>query len=105
VSDTGRALERYRALAYALDARWRVPGLGVRFGWDAVIGLFPGFGDALAGLLGGYGLFVGWRLGAPAVVLARMLLNLVVETVVGSIPVAGRPSECGTARPLACASP
>ena len=89
MADTARALERYRALAHALDARWRMPLLGVRFGWDAVIGLVPGLGDALAGLLGSYGLYVGWRLGAPAVVLARMLLNLVIETVVGSVPVAG----------------
>jgi hypothetical protein len=89
VPDTGRALERYRALAHALDARWRVPGIGIRFGWDAIIGLVPGLGDAIAGLLGGYGLYVGWRLGAPGVVLARILLNLVVETVIGSIPVAG----------------
>ena len=43
----------------------------------------------MGGLVGSYGLWVGWRLGAPAVVLARMLLNLAVETVVGSIPVAG----------------
>ena len=89
MKEPGRALARYRTLAHALDAQWRMPGIGVRFGWDAVIGLVPGLGDALAGLIGSYGLWVGWQLGAPAVVLARMLLNLAVETVVGSIPVAG----------------
>lgn len=80
---------RFRLLAYALDARWQVPGTGIRFGWDAVMGLVPGLGDALASLIGGYGLYVGWRLGAPVVVLARMLLNLGIETVVGTVPVAG----------------
>jgi hypothetical protein len=89
VADPFRALARYRILAHALDARWRMPGIGVRFGWDAVIGLVPGLGDAIGGLAGSYGLWVGWRLGAPTVVLARMLLNLTMETVVGSIPVAG----------------
>jgi hypothetical protein len=89
VADQGRALERYRRLAYALDARWRIPGIGIRFGWDALIGLAPGLGDALAGLIGSYGLYVGWRLGAPVVVLARMLVTLGIETIAGTIPVAG----------------
>jgi Domain of unknown function (DUF4112) len=82
-------LTRYRSLARALDARFRIPGTPVRFGWDAVLGLVPGVGDAIAGLLGGYGLYVGTKLGAPWIVLARMLLNLAVDLLVGSVPVAG----------------
>jgi hypothetical protein len=89
VADSVRPLQRYRLLASALDARWQLPGTGIRFGWDAVIGLLPGLGDALGGLIGSYGLYVGWRLGAPAVVLARMLLNLAIETVAGTVPLAG----------------
>jgi hypothetical protein len=87
--ESGVLLARYRRLAVALDAEWRVPLLGTRFGWDAIIGLVPGFGDALAGLIGAYGLYVGWRLGAPAVVLAQMALNLGIETLVGTVPLAG----------------
>jgi Domain of unknown function (DUF4112) len=82
-------LTRYRSLARALDARFRIPGTPVRFGWDAVLGLVPGVGDAIAGLLGGYGLYVGTRLGAPWIVLARMLFNLLVDLLVGALPVAG----------------
>lgn len=89
MADPTRALGRYRLLAHTLDARWRIPGTGIRFGWDAVMGLVPGVGDALGGLIGGYGLYVGWRLGAPAVVLARMLLNLGIESVAGTVPFAG----------------
>jgi hypothetical protein len=89
MAEPALALERYRRLAHALDAKWRIPGIGVRFGYDAVIGLFPGIGDALAALIGSYGLYVGWRLGAPPVVLLRMLLNLGMETVVGTLPVLG----------------
>jgi Domain of unknown function (DUF4112) len=95
VADPARALGRYRLLAHALDARWRIPGTGIRFGWDAVMGLVPGVGDALGGLLGGYGLYVGWRLGAPVVVLARMLLNLGIETVAGTVPLAGDMFDIG----------
>jgi hypothetical protein len=90
-------LARFRRLAIALDARWRVPGTPVRFGWDALLGLLPGVGDALGGLLGGYGLFVATRLGAPGVVLARMLLNLVIDVSVGTIPLFGDVFDVGWA--------
>ena len=89
MAEPARELERFRVVATELDARWRLPGTPIRFGWDAVVGLVPGLGDALAGLVGSYGLYVGWRLGAPTVVLARVLLNLGVETLVGSVPIAG----------------
>lgn len=84
-----RALWRFRVIATALDARWRLPGTPIRFGWDAIIGLLPGVGDALMGLVGSYGLFAAWRLGAPPAVLLRMLLNLGLEAGVGSVPVLG----------------
>ncbi len=49
MKESGQALARYRTLAHALDAKWRMPGIGVRFGWDAVIGLVPGLGDGSPG--------------------------------------------------------
>jgi hypothetical protein len=89
------ALTRFRALAYALDARFRVPGTAIRFGWDALIGLFPGVGDALGGLVGLYGLYVATRLGAPPVILARMFLTLLVDVVGGALPVLGDMFDIG----------
>ena len=82
-------LARYRALAQSLDARFRIPGTQFRFGWDAIIGLVPGAGDTLGALLGSYGLYVGARLGAPPVILLRMLLNLALDLTLGAVPVAG----------------
>lgn len=82
-------LERYRGLARSLDARFRIPGTSFRFGWDAILGLLPGGGDALGGLVASYGLFVATRLGAPPAVLARMVFNLVLDLTIGAIPVAG----------------
>ncbi|HTS88315.1 MAG TPA: DUF4112 domain-containing protein [Gemmatimonadales bacterium] len=84
-----RQLARFGRIARALDARWRLPYTPFRFGWDAILGIVPGLGDALAGAIGAYGLYAGWRLGAPPVVLARLLLNLAVGVVVGSIPLLG----------------
>lgn len=54
-----------------------------------MLGIVPGLGDAVAGVIGAYGLYAGWRLGAPPVVMARMLIILAVETLVGSVPIAG----------------
>ena len=82
-------LRRFRTIATALDARWRIPGTPIRFGWDAVVGLVPGLGDGIAGAVGSYGLYAGWRLGAPPVILGRMLLNLALETLIGTIPILG----------------
>ena len=84
-----RHLERYRSLAHQWDNLLRIPGTPIRIGWDALLGLIPVLGDGAGGVLGGYGLWVGWRQGAPASVLLRMLLNVVIDVVVGAIPVAG----------------
>jgi hypothetical protein len=82
-------LARYTALAASFDSRFRIPGTPVRFGWDALIGLIPGFGDVAAGLLGAYGLLVGWRLGAPAGVLSRMLATVAIDVAAGAVPAVG----------------
>jgi Domain of unknown function (DUF4112) len=83
------ALARYSLLTHVLDQAFRVPGTSWRFGLDALIGLVPGFGDALTALAGLYGLLVARRLGAPASIQLRMLWNLAVDTMVGAIPLVG----------------
>ncbi len=84
-----RHLRRYRSLAHQWDNLLRIPGTPIRLGWDALLGLIPVIGDAAGGVLGSYGVWVGWRQGAPFSVLLRLLLNLLVDIVVGAIPVAG----------------
>jgi len=72
------------ATAVAL-ARW----MDQRF-LDPVIGLVvPGVGDLISAGLGMYTLNLARRRGAPRIVLARMLLNLAVDTLGGSIPIVG----------------
>jgi len=95
VPDDLTALTRYQALARSWDSRFRIPGTPVRFGWDALLGLVPGFGDLAGGVVGAIGLWTGWRLGAPPAVLLRMLLNVGIDVLVGSIPLLGDAFDIG----------
>jgi hypothetical protein len=88
-ADMPEAVRRYAALAWLFDQAFRVPGTSWRFGVDGIIGLVPGAGDIVAGLVGTYGIFVARQLGAPLSVQARMLLNLSIDTLVGAIPLLG----------------
>ena len=76
-------------LAKALDTMVRIPGTSIYIGLDPLIGLIPGIGDALAGLVGAAILGIAARLRLPRIVLARMGLNLLINGIVGAVPVAG----------------
>jgi len=78
-----------KALAWLLDARFVIPGTGVRFGLDALIGLLPLGGDLVAALPSLYLLYEARRLRLPRHVLLRMTLNIAVDFAAGSVPVAG----------------
>lgn len=82
-------VRRARALAKLLDSAVGVPGTPIRVGLDAVLGLLPGAGDAIAAALSGYIVLAAAKKGAPATVIARMLLNIGIDTLVGSIPILG----------------
>jgi hypothetical protein len=57
---------------------------------DPILGLvFPGGGDLLGAGLGLYLVVLALRLRAPKIVVARMLLNLALDNVVGTVPLLG----------------
>ena len=82
-------LQRLRRLSRVLDAQWSIPGTRYRVGLDGLVGLIPGVGDAAGALLSTYILYEAMRLGAPRMVLLRMVANIGLETVVGLLPVVG----------------
>jgi hypothetical protein len=84
-----RRLERVERLATLLDNAILIPGTRFRIGLDPLLGLVPGLGDALGALASAWIMVEAARLGAPRAVLARMLYNVVVDTLVGAIPGAG----------------
>lgn len=85
-AETVRRLHKF---AHLLDEQFQVPGTSYRIGLDGLVGLIPGVGDTAAALLSSYVLFEAYRVGAPNALLARMLVNIGVDWLIGSIPVAG----------------
>jgi hypothetical protein len=76
-------------VAALLDDIFRIPGTQIRFGLDALIGWVPGIGDAMAGIASCLIVFAAWRRGVQSITLVRMIANVVLETTLGAIPVAG----------------
>ncbi|WP_426131730.1 DUF4112 domain-containing protein [Pararhizobium sp. PWRC1-1] len=87
--DRIRRLRRIHALARVMDTAIRIPGTGIRFGADSVLGLIPGVGDAGSALVGLFIVNEARRLGVPKHMLVRMLGNLGADAVTGSVPLLG----------------
>jgi hypothetical protein len=88
-SDRRAALTRLEWLANFMDTAVLIPGTNIRFGADAVIGLWPGVGDAIGTGISALIVAEAYRLGAPGHLIARMVANIAVDGFVGSIPVLG----------------
>ncbi|HEU5080307.1 MAG TPA: DUF4112 domain-containing protein [Opitutaceae bacterium] len=86
--DSEPRLRRLRALAWFLDRAFAL-GKTRRFGVEPLIGLIPAVGDWIGGIFSLYILYEAARLGISWRVLARMALNILLEVVVGTIPIAG----------------
>jgi hypothetical protein len=85
-----RALvEAAELLAKVLDTTVRIPGTSLYLGLDPLIGLIPGIGDVLANLIGTVILGMAARLEVPRIVIIRMSLNLLINGVVGAVPILG----------------
>jgi Domain of unknown function (DUF4112) len=82
-------LARAEALSHWMDTAFRVPGLGWRFGYDALLGLVPGVGDLATAAVSIYIVALVARRGLPGIVVARMSLNILLDYVVGAVPFAG----------------
>lgn len=85
--DARKRLSRLERLAWVLDrsipiGRWRV-------GLDPILGLIPGFGDVVGAVISLYIVYEAARLGAPGGLLARMTVNVLIEAVIGAVPLLG----------------
>jgi hypothetical protein len=91
----GESLDRVRGLAWLLDNSIPIPGTRIRIGLDPILGLIPGFGDAAGAILSSYILFEAGRLGLSRSTLLRMGSNVLIESMVGMIPLAGDLFDAG----------
>jgi len=82
-------LSRLRLLTKVFDELIRIPGTNMRIGLDPLLGLLPGGGDLVGGAVSAYAILAAARLGAPASVILRMGLNILLDTIVGAVPLLG----------------
>jgi len=85
----GVRIARIDALATLLDTALVIPGTGIRFGLDGLIGLFPVIGDAITTTLSLFIVYEAYQLGAPGHVIVRMLGNVAVDGALGAVPLVG----------------
>lgn len=85
----GDVRRRMEAMERLLERSLVIPGTQIGVGLDAVIGLIPVVGDAIAAMLGAYIVWEARNLGLPKWKLWRMVGNVVFDTAVGAVPVAG----------------
>ena len=82
-------LEHLKLLARLMDSAFEIPGLRLRFGLDAILGLLPGIGDLAASFVSLYILQEAQRRGVSRVTLTRMSFNILIDWLVGSVPLLG----------------
>lgn len=93
--EAARIRRRVEALARLTDDAVEIPVIGVRVGIDPLLGLLPGWGDALAAALSGWIVVDAARLGAGPTLLLRMLFNVGMDGLVGVVPVLGDLFDAG----------
>ncbi len=79
----------FRWIALLMDDLLRLPGTRFRIGIDPLIGLIPGIGDTGSAMVSALALIQAARHGMPKIILARMSLNILLNELIGIVPVFG----------------
>ncbi|MFC7176250.1 DUF4112 domain-containing protein [Halosegnis marinus] len=89
MADTQRVLDRMERVATLMDSGFELPVVGVKVGLDPLLGLVPGGGDLAAAVVSLYLVVEAARLGVSVRTLARMVFNVALDAVVGTVPLLG----------------
>lgn len=81
--------ENLDLLAHILDDFLKIPGTSIRVGLDGIIGLVPGIGDVIGGIASSVIIAAAWMRGVPYITVTRMVVNVGIEVLVGTIPIVG----------------
>lgn len=76
-------------LSDLMDSRFQLPGTRFRFGLDPILGLIPGIGDAVSLAVSGLLISYMYRHGASGKALVKMIGNVLLDAIIGSIPILG----------------
>ena len=88
--NTPQSLEPlFRWIALLMDDLIRLPGTRFRIGIDPLIGLIPGIGDTGSAMVSAMALIQAARRGLPKIILARMATNILLNELIGIVPVIG----------------
>ena len=79
----------FRLVSLVMDRLIRIPGLNKRLGLNPIVDLVPGFGDIAAAVVSVSVLVYGIRRGVPKILLGRMALNVLINELVGIVPIVG----------------
>ena len=82
-------LLRLKRLSHNLDEAITIPGTERKIGIDPIIGLIPGGGDLIGGVISIYIMYAGIKMGMPKATIIRMFGNVALEFVIGCIPIIG----------------
>ncbi|MBD2506554.1 MAG: DUF4112 domain-containing protein [Nostoc sp.] len=82
-------LKRLRQLSRLLDNVITIPGTKIGFGLDPILGLIPIGGDFLGVMFSSYIILEAARLGVSRATLGKMVVNVIVDGLVGTVPVLG----------------
>lgn len=80
---------KFKEFAELLDSKFTIPNTKIRFGIDPLLGLIPGAGDLVGGVISLYFLILAALKGGKASVLGRMFINILLDLLIGSIPILG----------------
>ena len=81
--------ENLDLLSHLLDDFIKIPGTSIRFGLDGIVGVIPGIGDVIGGIASCIIIVAAWIRGVSYGTVLRMVANVGIEVVIGSIPVLG----------------
>ena len=84
-----RRFRRLRSLAHLLDNAIEIPIIRYRVGLDPLLGLLPVGGDVVGFVLSLYVIVEAARLGVSQETMTRMVGNIAIDSLVGTVPVAG----------------
>lgn len=87
--DPAAVRQRIEALELLLERAFVLPGINRRIGIDAIAGLIPIAGDAVAAAMGLYCVWEARNLGMPRWKIARMMGNVAFDFTLGAVPLAG----------------